>query len=140
MDPNNNQPASADTNPLQQALPAQPVVAAPVPSPEPTQPTPPPPAAPITAPVAPLAPTEKPKGNKKLMVLLILLLLLIAGMGVYVFFAQSQIQKTQQVSTDNQSAVIPTATAVPTIAPENDLELASPEADLLDIEKDLQGL
>lgn len=128
MDPNNNQPIN--TNPLQQPA-AAPVAPAPA--------TPTPPAQPVQT-VAPQNPPSTPKSNKKILILLLLLVLLIIGMGGYVFFAKNQMDNKQKTSTPIQSVVLPTPTLAPTLAPEEDLEVASPEADLLEIEADLKGL
>ena len=126
MEPNNNQPL--ETNPVQQPA------AQPVPS---TPPAEAPPATPTPAPT--ISPVPKGKSNKAV-ILLIILLLLVVGMVTYVLFAKNQINKAQKATTDNSSSVLPSPTTVPTLAPEEDLEVASPEADLMDIEKDLQGL
>ena len=126
MDPNNNQPSA--TNPIQQPVP-QPVSqpAAPVQSPPPT---------PVSEASAPK------KGMGKGIILLIILLLLVLGIGGYILFAKSQMNNTQKTATDNTSSVLPTPkpTLVPTPLPENDLDVASPEGDLIDIEADVKGL
>lgn len=137
MDLNDNQPIN--TNPLQQPAAPQPVAPTAPPPPQPTTPSTPP-AQPIQTTVTPQNPPITPKSNKKILILLALLILLIVGIGGYVFFAKNQMNNKQKAATDNQSVVIPTATTAPTVAPEDDLEIASPEADLSDIEQDLQGL
>ena len=126
MDPNNNQPSA--TSPIQQPVP-QPVSqpAAPVQSPPPT----------------PVSGASGPKkGMGKGIILLIILLLLVLGIGGYILFAKNQLNNTQKTATDNTSSVLPspTPTLVPTLAPEEDLEVSSPEADLINIEADVKGL
>lgn len=126
MDPNNNQPLG--TNPIQQPVAPQPVATA----------TPP------VEPVAPVAPqnmSENPKkGMGKGIILLVILLLLAVGIAAYILFAKIQLNKAQKITTENTSTVLPTPTLVPTLAPEEDLEVSSPEADLLELEADVKGL
>ena len=57
-------------------------------------------------------------------------------------FAKSQNDKAQKAASNNTSSALPTPspTASPTPLPENDLEVSTPEADLLDIEADVKGL
>lgn len=137
MDPNNNQPIG--TNPVAQPIPqpatspiAPPAVAAVAPTesgPAPTNP-------------APNSPPEAPKGkNSKVTVLLVILVLLIVGIvAAYVLFAKNLMNNNQKTTADNTISVLPSPTLVPTLAPEEDLEVASPEADLLEIEADVKGL
>lgn len=138
MDPNNNQPTN--TNPLGQPAVPQPVgtpFSSPVP---PVQQPPPAPAPTITTP----APTpQAPKSaGKKGIILIIILLILIVGMGFYVFFVKNQLNTIRKSSTDNTSTVIPTVTIAPTVTPASvdEINVASPDADLKGIEKDVQGL
>lgn len=122
MDPNNNQPIA--TSPVQQPA-VQPV-------PSPAQPV---------VPTSPQSASENPKkGMGKGIILLVILLLLLIGMAAYVLFAKNQMNNTQKTTTDNSSTIIPTPTAVPTLAPEEDLELGSPEGDLLELDADVKGL
>lgn len=124
MDPNNNQPLG--TNPIAQPTPTAvpPVEAIPAaPTPAPT--------------ISPEAPKKK---NNKAIILLVILLLLVLGMVAYVMFSQNQMNNAEKAATDNSSTVLPTPTAIPTLAPEEDLEVASPEADLLELEADVKGL
>lgn len=142
MDPNNNQPIN--TNPFGQQVTPEPVVN-PTPMPESAvqQPTPavPPPAptvtaAPVTAPVP-----ETPKnGSKKGIILLIILLLLILGLGTYVFFVKNQLSTAKKTSTQNTSTAIPTIVPTATPATIEEINVASPDADLKTIETDVQGL
>ncbi len=126
MEPNLNQPT--ETNPL-----VQPTTQPPVPPVEP--------AAPIAPTPAPTNTPETPKGTgRKSAILIIILLLLVIGMAAYILFAKNQVNENQKAATDNSSLELPTPTQVPTPAPEEDLEVASPEADLLDLEADLKGL
>lgn len=137
MDPNSNQPIN--TNPLGQ--PAQQPVSSPV---QPMQPAPTPtpaaPTTPVTAAPEPMLQTPK-GGSKKRIVLLIILLLLVLGMGFYVFFAKNQLNTAQKATTDNTSIAIPTVTIAPSEpATVDEVIVASPDADLKDLEADLQGL
>lgn len=130
MDPNNNQPIN--TNPLGQQSPSQPMTT-PSPATPPAQPSQP--AGDQNIPVA-------SKSNKRIIILLVILVLLIAGMGFYVFFVQKQLNITQKTSTENASVVIPTATPIPTVTPTSidEVEIASPEADLNEIENEVGNL
>lgn len=122
MEPNNNQPlgANAVAQPVAQVVPTE--ASAPVPTPQST-----------------MAP-ESPKGkNSKAVILLVILLLLVIGITAYVLFAQSQLNNTQKTTT-NTSIVLPSPTLVPTLAPEEDLEVTDPEADLMEIDEDIKGL
>jgi hypothetical protein len=147
MDPNNNQPLGANT--AQQPINAQPMQSAesvpptpapaPVATPQPTPVTPPPPT-PETMP-EPTAMPESPKGKGgKVVMLLVILLLLIAGMVTYVLYARNQMKITEEKASQNKTVVIPSPVLSPTLAPQEKLEVSSPEADLQDIEKDVQGL
>lgn len=111
MNPNNNQPINS--NPLGQ------------------------PATPPTA-----APQIPQSGGKKGIILLIILLILALGMGGYVLFAKNQLNNKQKTAAENTSIAIPTTTITPTVTPAtiNEVMVASPEADLINIEKDIQGL
>lgn len=113
------------------------------PQPEQSAPTPMHQPTPAPEPIITSAPVpQTPKtGGKKGIVLLIILILLIIGMGLYVFFANNQLQSSKKASIDNTSTVIPTAmvpTSTPAAADEIDVE--SPETDLNAIEGDVQGL
>lgn len=123
MDPNNNQPIG--TNPQ------QPVAPKPV-------------ATPPLQPVAPDAPQNADGNPKKVVgkgiILIVILILLVVGMAAYILFAKIQMNSSQKTTTDNSSSVMPSPTAVPTLAPEEDLEVASPEADLIDLEADVKAL
>ena len=122
MDPNNNQPI--ETNPVQQPA-VQPV-------PVPAQPV---------VPTSPQNTSENPKkGMGKGIILLVIILLLVAGIVSYILFTRDQLNKAQKITTDNSSLVLPTPTLVPTLAPEEDLEVGSPEADLLELDADVKGL
>lgn len=122
MDPNNNQPL--ENTPIQQAAPAAvPVTAQSAAQPMPTRTSTPP----------------KEKGNK-VIILLVILLLLAVGIIVYVLFAKNQMNKAQETTSNNTVLVLPSPTAVPTLTPEEDLEVASPEADLLELEADAESL
>lgn len=93
-------------------------------------------------PIQAAAPVPK-KGHGKGIVLLLLIILLIIGGGVYLLFANSQTNNTPKIpaeSTENTMQEIPTPTAVPTPIPENDLNIEDPEADLNDIDADLEVL
>jgi hypothetical protein len=125
MEPNNNQPIQ--TNPVQQ------------PALQPMPPIDPTPVVPPT-PAPTLAP-ETPKGkSSKAIILLVILLLLAMGIIAYILFAKNQMNSAQKMTTDNSSSVLPTPTTVPTLAPEKDLEISSPEGDIIDIETDIKGL
>ena len=137
MDPNSNQPIN--TNPLEQPV-QQPVDV-------PVQPVQPPASSPMPAPTTPIISAEPiaqaPKNkSKKGILLLIILIILILGMGFYVFFAKNQLNTAQKVTTGNTSTVIPTATIAPTASPAtaDEVIVESPDADLKDVETDLQGL
>lgn len=161
MDPNNNnQPIN--TNPLGQpsapqpaaeAQPAAPAAASSIPESPIQQPVTPPAApAPVTppapvqpvppAPSAPVVPPPPKPGNKKSLLLLVILLVLAVGMAVYVLFAKNQINTAKNAPIENTSVEIPTITAtpVPTPATVDQIEIASPEADLKGIETDVLGL
>lgn len=125
MEPNNSQPI--ETNPIKQPVmqPAPPTVPAPVVAPNPT---------PITTP-------EPPKGKgSKAIILLVILLLLAVGIIIYILFAKNQMDNVQKAVTENSSTVIPTPTTVPTLTPEENLEVRSPEADLLELDADVKAL
>ena len=129
MDPNNDQPSAASPIPQPVSQPA-----APVQSPPPT---------PVSEAGSVSSEASAPKkGMGKGIILLIILLLLVLGIGGYILFAKSQMNNTQKTATDNTSSVLPspTPTLVPTLAPEEDLEVSSPEADLINIEADVKGL
>jgi uncharacterized protein HemX len=164
MDPNNNQ--TINTNPLgQQPVTPEPVVPQPAAAtPKPVEPQPTatpftnPLATPSSAPVPPAQPTimqsptstpmttpasapEKPKGKGgKAIMLVIILILLILGMTAYVLFTRSQIENAEKAATENKTTELSLPTATPTLAPENDLEVTNPDADLKDLEADVSGL
>lgn len=124
MEPNNNQPVEA--NPVQQLAP---------------QPVPPTEVNPVAPTPEPTISPEIPKGESgKAIILLVILLLLVVGMVSYVLFTKNQMNNAQKATTDNSSSVMPTPTVVPTLAPEDDLEVGSPEADLLELDADVKGL
>ena len=131
MEPNNNQPIN--TSPSGQPIAPQPVATSfPASAPPVQQPAP--------SPILTSVP-ESPKGkNNKVTVLLIILLLLAIGMVIYVLFAKNQMNNAQKAATGNSSVVIPSPSLAPTLAPEEDLEVSSPEADLLDLETDVKSL
>lgn len=137
MDPNNNQPIGSA--PVQQSAAQQPPAPA-----QPVTPVQSPPSTPVSEAVsAPLSGASAPKkGMGKGVILLIILLLLVIGIAGYVLFAKSQNDKAQKAASNNTSSALPTPspTASPTPLPENDLEVSTPEADLLDIEADVKGL
>lgn len=147
MDPNNNQPMN--TNPLGQAAGFQSGSPAPSIAVPPAQTEVPAPETPAVAPTPPPAggtvlvssPNLKGKG-KKVITLLIILLILAIGMGGYIFFTKNQLNKKQKTASENTSTIIPTATIVPTVTPGSvdEIDVASPDADLNAIEQDLQGL
>ncbi|MDO8583150.1 MAG: hypothetical protein Q7R51_01320 [bacterium] len=97
-----------------------------------------------TNPVAQSVPPIMPptKKNNKAIILLLILLLLVAGMMAYILFAKNKIENAQKATTENNSTIVPSATptVTPTLTPEEDLEVASPEADLIDLEADVKGL
>ncbi len=82
-------------------------------------------------------------GSKKRLYLVIIMILLILGMGAYLIFAKNQLNNAQK-SALNSRTVNPVAkpTITPTVAPTRieDINIASPEADLNQIDKDVQGL
>lgn len=78
--------------------------------------------------------------GKKVIILLALLLLLIVGMAVYILFAKNQLGNTQKTTTENSSSVLPSPTRIPTVAPLEDLEISSPEADLLELDANVKDL
>lgn len=125
MEPNNSQPIQ--TSPIQE------------PAPQPVQPTNPTPVVPPN--LTPIATPEAPKGKgNKAIILLVILLLLAVGIIVYILFAKSWMSNTQKATTDNNSVIIPTPTLVPTLTPEEDLEVNSPEGDLLELDADVKTL
>lgn len=123
MEPNTNQPIG--TNPILQPAASQPVGTPPV------QPMP----------VMPQPVSETPKKDgKKWLILLLILLLLAIGIIAYVLFTRVQMDNAQKTTTDNSSLVLPTPTVIPTLAPEEDLEINSPETDLSDLDADVKAL
>jgi hypothetical protein len=136
MEPNTNtnlnQPGGV--NPMSQT--AQPVTQ-PGPAPISTGPVQQPPIA--TQMNNAMAPNGSGKGGKTV-ALLIILLLLIVGIVGYVIFTKMQTGNSQKNAEENKTVVIPQATLTPTLAPENDLEVGSPEADLVELENDAKGL
>lgn len=136
MDPNNGQEPNIQTP----SQPAVPPVQQPAPIPTQTPPNP------VSAASPPMAQVSK-NGSKKGIILLLLLIILALGMGSYILFAKNQLNTTQKTSSEsNTSTAIPTSTIVPTeaivISPAaaDDVNVASPDADLKSIEKDLQEL
>ena len=128
MDLNNNQPINQQP---QQPIPTPtPVVSNPIPAQPPVQPP-----ASIT-----YQSPQAPKGNSRSLLMLLLLLVLIAGLAGYVFFAKNRISNTQKTAGTNKSVVLPKVTVAPTAIPVDNLDIASPEADLQGIEQDVQGL
>lgn len=141
MDPNNNnQPIN--TSPLGQPTASQPA-AAPISTSFPPQESTPAPTqtAPVTPAVTPPPPTPKKSGGKKIIALLIILLILALGMGGYVFFVKNRLNIAQKTPI-NTSNIIPTATIEPIVTPAtvDQINVASPDADLKTIESDVQGL
>lgn len=145
MDPNNNQPLGTNPNPVgQPAVPPMQPMEASVPAspqipvaPPPPAPTPPPPPALTNTPDISLAPKAK---SSKTIILLVILLLLVIGMIVYILFAKNQMDNTQKAAIDNTSTILPSPTPIPTKSPEADLEVESPEADLIELDADVKGL
>jgi uncharacterized protein HemX len=155
MEPNNNTNQPTEANPLAQP-PVQPVVQ-PAPEEQPivqqpasqplTQPVesiPNPPTQPVmnestSQASTGLSETPKKKSGKGL-VLLLILLLLIVGMACYMFFVKNQITKEEKANSESTIIVTPEPTATPTLTPEEDLEIESPEADLQDLNTDSEGL
>jgi hypothetical protein len=142
MDPNNNQPIN--TNPFGQPVAPQPVVSpSPIPIPEPLAQQPVPPVVPPAVPTPVSVPTpEAPRSNgKRLIALIVILLILILGMCSYLFFVKNQLNTAQKSSIESTSVVIPTI-ILPTATPAtvDDINVASPDADLKTIEVDAQSL
>jgi len=145
MDPNNNQPIQPiiGTNPLGQptvnlqppVIPVEGVV-------PPIQPTPGIPSMPPVMPMPVTMNQNPPKKGSKLLLLSIILLLLVIGMGVYVVFVKNQTSNERKVATQIQSTVIPTPTVQPEVTPAtvDNVNVASPDADLNTLDKDVQGL
>lgn len=126
MDTINNQPLQ--TNPVAQSAPQPAAVPA-------SQPTP------AAATPLPTASDETSKGkSNKVVILLVILLLLAVGMIFYAMFAKNQMSNTQKAATNDSSAVTPSPTLAPTLAPEEDLEVNSPEGDLMKLDADVKGL
>lgn len=131
MEPNTNTNLNQqmDTNPLGQ--PSQPVAQSAPATMGTTQPSAP---AEMNVQVAP-----KGKGGNTI-ALLVILLLLIVGIAGYVVFTKIQLSNEQKSAAENTSVATPQPTATPTLAPESDIEISSPEADLIDLENDAKGL
>lgn len=127
MDPNLNQPLGANPiNPVTQ--PQVQSVSTEVNTPPTSTPT-------------PMGMPQNPeKKNNKTLILLIILLILTIGMVTYILFAKNQMNKAQKVTVDSSNVLIPSPTLSPTLAPENDLEVSSPEADLQNLENDVNAL
>lgn len=119
MDPNSNQ--SINTQQTKQVTPT-PVQSNPVPTP------------PSPIPQAPKS------GGKKVIALLIILIIFALGMWGYIIFVKNRINNQQKRSAENTSVIIPTITPTPTPASVEEIDVASPDADLNNIEKDIQGL
>jgi hypothetical protein len=142
MEPNNNQPISANpigqpASPLQSVLPQ-----APVGQPTSTVPVNPiPQANPVSQPAVGQNPPTAPKKGKKLLALLLILFLLVLGMGGYLYFASNR-AKVAQKNSVNTNTVAPTSVVVPTVTPESvdDVSVDNPNTDLNGIETDVQGL
>lgn len=140
MDPNNNQPINTNPfgQPVQQDAPA-PVQPMQQPSSAPTPTVVPPPVIPTAAPEP--MPQAPKNSSRKGIILLIILLILVLGMIAYVLFVKNRLNTAQKAATDNTSTVIPTTTAPTTIpATAEEINVASPDADLKAIEDDVQGL
>lgn len=160
------QPVSAPVaDPMEAALPTKPAEAlapsAPImPTAEPMSPVAPP-VMPASAPEPTFAPTQPPTAtpaasaapanpqmpekdsNKKGIILMIILLILIAGMGYYVFFAKGQMDQAKKAASENASVVTaPKVTVTPVVTPAtiDEVEIASPDAELNLLDKDVQGL
>jgi uncharacterized protein HemX len=123
MEPDTNQPLAANpiAQPAVQPAPAE--VSAPPPTPAPAS-----------------VPESPKKKNSKVIILLVMLLLLAVGMIAYILFAKNQMNNAQKSVADNSSVITPAPSLSPTLAPENDLEISDPEADLLDLDADVKGL
>jgi len=140
MDPNNNQPITNTNPPGQPVVNPQPPVTPVEGVVPPIQPTP---GIPSMPPVMPVTMSQNPpKKGSKLPLLLVILLLLIIGMGAYVMFAKNQISNEKKAATQIQSTIIPTPTVQPEVTPAtvDDVNVASPDADLNTLDKDVQGL
>ncbi|MBI4089182.1 MAG: hypothetical protein HY424_00565 [Candidatus Levybacteria bacterium] len=96
-----------------------------------------------TQPPTQSVPENPKKGSSKSLILLLLLLVLAIGIAAYILFAKSQLNYIQNSSSNNSTVVLPTY--IPSPSPiwqitADDLDVGSPEADLQDLEKDLNGL
>ena len=143
MEPNTNQPIG--TSPIQQPAAPQPAATPPAAqAPQPSTPVQPfgseLRAAELQAISSPSGDSAPKKGMGKGIILFIILVLLAIGIAVYILFAKNQMNNTQKTTTENSNFVIPTPTAVPTLTPEEDLEVVNPESDLLDLDTDVKGL
>lgn len=123
MDPNNNIPTG--TTPFTQPVP-QPV--------SPMQPGPP-----AQSPMPTFSPAPKGKMNKTI-ILLVILLLLVSGMVGYILFTKNQMDNAQKATITNTNYVAPSPSPTPTLAPKDNLEVSSPEADLKQLDTDVKGL
>lgn len=142
MDPNNNlqQPGTQPVQPVAPTIqqPAQ----QPMNQPAANQPLQQPVSVPPPTPAAMPPVQESPRnGGKKGLILILILLILVLGMAYYVFFAKQRINNIQKTSTENTTIAIPTITTLPA-APSSvdEVSVENPEADLKEIENDLQGL
>lgn len=82
-------------------------------------------------------------GGKKTIILLIILIILAIGILIYVLFVKNQLTSQGKTSVDNATITapaIPTITPKPTPATIDDVQVESPEANLNEIEKLIQGL
>jgi len=143
MDPNNNQPISAQPmqppvmdNTVQQPV-SNPVIQPVAPTTPPPAPVPPTNATPITTdPVA----REVSGGHKKGTLLLLLLLLLVIGIGAYVLYAKNLLNSAQETPVNTAVAVPTVIQATPTPATVEQINVEDPTTDLDAIDKDVQGL
>lgn len=143
MDTSINQPAG--TNPLQQPS----VQTPPMPSPTmpssapPVPPTPPASADQYSQPSAP-PPQHTATGHGKRTLLLFIILLIVLAICGYVIFVKTQADNMKQIPVQpNTSVVVPSNTPIPTAAvPESaeEIEVESPEEDLLDIDTEVNAL
>lgn len=159
MDPNNNQnnpnsttpqqsvpqpPVQNSTLPVSSVPPSQPVVPASISS-TPTQVPPSPSSVPpqVTPPVS-SSPVKPPEKHTYLPFLIVLLFIVLLAL-VYTLINGSFTKRESTAQTTPYPTVIPVATKMPTptLSPEeelNTIDIGSPESDLIDIKKDVQGL
>jgi flagellar basal body-associated protein FliL len=83
------------------------------------------------------AETPNKKGGK-MMMLIIIVLLLVIGMVAYIIFANSQINQNPTSRTEN--VIKPSPAVSSTMAPEQEIDVSSPEADLQQLDTDVNSL